>query len=816
MPHLFPFASHGHETPSQEMEHDSPHSQPRRRPSLLKNLGSLLRRHHGGVHEPDIPQTAPTEQCPLESYFPPPGVRRRSFEDQHAASRKAIPSLPRPQTFRRQESERRERLLEVAPTAVEKRALSVDRRQRVIVLFVIQLSALLFYSTVECTNNWSTQSQRKCCPKTKVTAAHSRTVTVCPECHFAVRSASVGGPPLQLSLRIPDSLDPTIADFIDERSSDHELVQEEYERCWILNLSMQFRDKSSREKFFVTYAEKPNRWRRLTVSLDYRTAPEGSLEADLSSLPYQRDKSFRIFEAIRESLPEIEYYDTVTNLKLETAREDGQLHVHVREDANEIIQFPSLSLFQHIDAPLFRDSHLDFIGHLSGFVYKVLANDKVVIKKDIPGRDTVDEFLYEVNALDSLTGCKNVVQLEGLVTDDSGTVVKGVLIAYASNGALVDMLYDYARSPELPWHRREKWAKQIVTGLSNIHEAGYVQGDFTLSNIVIDTDDNAVIIDINRRGCPVGWEPPELGRLIDSGQRISMCIGVKTDLFQLGMVLWALAEEVDEPERIERPLPALHESTPEYYQRVVDACLDGRPQGRTSAKDLLRFFPPSAGRPRSVDFNQHVRRSDDRMSPHCSEKRYIDPEMAMTLDEVRGGRIGSTEAAADIDAGVTYLEPGSGPASTGYQFGSSGSWVVGRRGRSPVSSKRRKSSPFGRTATSSRTSVSPASPMRTSKDKDNNMEHELPYPPVLREEDLHSSLGTLLQSRTQPPAPYPSDKRLTSVRDDDVTTLIHTDSGFDEQMIEELQVEDRAATGSRHAEQAKAEVQRDGSAPRQQ
>lgn len=36
--------------------------------------------------------------------------------------------------------------------------------------------------------------------------------------------------------------------------------------------------------------------------------------------------------------------------------------------------------------------------------------------------------------------------------------------------------------------------------------AGFVQGDFTLSNIVIDSNDDAKIIDINRRGCPVGWE----------------------------------------------------------------------------------------------------------------------------------------------------------------------------------------------------------------------------------------------------------------------------------------------------------------------
>src|ERR1700709_360537 len=106
---------------------------------------------------------------------------------------------------------------------------------------------------------------------------------------------------------------------------------------------------------------------------------------------------------------------------------------------------------------------------------------------------------------------------------------------------------------KIPWRRRERLAKKIVQGLSEIHEAGFVQGDFTLSNIVIDSDDNAKIIDINRRGCPVGWEPPEVAALIESSQRISMYIGVKSDLYQLGMVLYALATQEDEPEN-QRPL----------------------------------------------------------------------------------------------------------------------------------------------------------------------------------------------------------------------------------------------------------------------
>ena len=801
MPHLFSFASREGEDAIQEMGgEDLPYKSPRR-PSLLKNLGGLLRRHHEQRDAGAYPQTAPPEQPQLNDYF---GTRRSSLPD-NTAHRRAVPSLPRPQTFRRQESEKREKLLEVPPSPTERRAVSADRRRG--------LSA--------------SAARRPLSPKPVPIPRVSAPEIINPEQQTSIvsrdeqpnkddASKPSRNVPTLSPLQIPDSAQGEIDvnEEDEEGEIDQNSLQEEYDQRWILNLSMHFRDKSNREKFFVTYAETPTRWRRITISLDYRNAPDGSLEADLSTLHYQRDKSFRIYEAIRESLPDIQYYNTVTNLKLETTAEDGQLHVHVREDANETIQYPSVSLFDHVHARKYAESELEFISHLSGFVYKVRAEGETVIKKEIPGPDTVDEFLYEVNALDSLLGCKHVVQLQGLITDESGSVVKGLLISYASQGALVDMLYDFRNSPELSWHRREKWAKQIVQGLSDIHEAGFVQGDFTLSNIVVDERDDAQIIDINRRGCPVGWEPPELGRLIDSGQRIGMCIGVKTDLFQLGMVLWALAEEVDEPERVERPLPPVVEGVPAYFRRMVETCLSERPQGRSSAKKLLRQIPPTAGLPPppgrpSVDFVEDVKLSDHSVSTtHRSDKEYIDPDMAITLEDVSARHRRRGSPASDyISDQVEYLDPlnpDSNPASTSYRFESSGSWVVGLRGRSPVSSRRRKSSPFARTASSSATSLSRSPPSRSrprcgsesSDDEGAEKPSALapcssrtdpddfspPLPDAPADEKVAQRDGDMVALPLH-------DKRLAAVQGEDFepqSPLLHTDSGFDEHMVEEF------------------------------
>ncbi|EGE08780.1 TKL protein kinase [Trichophyton equinum CBS 127.97] len=371
-----------------------------------------------------------------------------------------------------------------------------------------------------------------------------------------------------------------------EGTIDNEL-EAELDKKWILNLSMRFRDKSDREKFFITYAEAPNRWRKVTVSCDYRNAEPDSLESDLKKLQYHREKNAHIYESIRESIDEIQFYDTVTNLKLETR--DGRLHVHVTEDVNEVIIFPPISSVEYLNPLFIPESELDFDSHLSGFVYRVKYHGKDYVKKEITGPDTVEEFLYEINALHALLDSTNVINFRAIVVDDSGTLVKGLLIDYAEQGALADLFYDF--KGELSWKRRERWAKQIIKGLGDIHEAGFVQGDFTVSNVVVDEHDDAKIIDINRRGCPIGWEPPEFAKKLESKQRISMYIGVKSDLYQLGMTLWGLAMEEDEPGRQPRPLLIPEDmKIPTYFRRIVDICLSESPQGRLSAKDLLALF----------------------------------------------------------------------------------------------------------------------------------------------------------------------------------------------------------------------------------
>ncbi|KAI5868626.1 hypothetical protein GGS23DRAFT_40053 [Durotheca rogersii] len=553
-------------------------------------LANVLKNFLGKGDSPASPATEAHEPRTPPDASPGLGPIRKT-------ARKVVPGLPRAKTFKRQQSELRDRLEAVEPTSAERRAVSVDRRLRPQRSISRPNQALPHASAPDFLEETSSPVS----PHTLLSLpATSAPQTPEAEQFFDLPDVSgagdVTGHPdsFERVSSYANALSPTdeAQDAQSMTTSQYDdVINAELERKWILNLSMHFRDKSRREKFFVTYREDEYVWRRVTISLDYRDAPNDSLEKDLLHIKYQREKSAKIYEAIRDSLRDIQFYSTVTNLKLQTT--DGRLHVHVVEDVNEIINYPDLRMVQHLRCRRIKERDLVFDSHMSGFVYKVRVAGQTLIKKEIPGPDTVDEFLYEVNALNSLRFSQNVIEFYGVVVDDDDRFVKGLLINYAEKGTLIDMIYDsQEEGGALSWARREKWARQIVQGLSDVHEAGFVQGDLTLSNIVIDDKDNAKIIDINRRGCPVGWEPPEATPLIDSNQRISMYIGVKSDLYQLGMVLWALATSQDEPEAHPRPLrldPQMN--IPEWYRSIVECCLHENPRARCQATEVLTWFP---------------------------------------------------------------------------------------------------------------------------------------------------------------------------------------------------------------------------------
>ena len=159
-------------------------------------------------------------------------------------------------------------------------------------------------------------------------------------------------------------------------------------------------------------------------------------------------------------------------------------------------------------------------------------------------------------------------------------------------GSLAEKIYDNDHS--LPWARREKWARQIVYGLSEIHEAGFTHGSLSLSHVLIDDVDEIKLISPGARRCDEGWVAPEFLPLIRNNdfQRVSGQPSVESELYQLGMVLWALATQDDQPEKQKRPLRFGESSdVPFWYRYMVETCLNDRPSLRIPSTQLLSMFP---------------------------------------------------------------------------------------------------------------------------------------------------------------------------------------------------------------------------------
>ncbi|KAI9689009.1 MAG: hypothetical protein M1822_000746 [Bathelium mastoideum] len=363
----------------------------------------------------------------------------------------------------------------------------------------------------------------------------------------------------------------------------------------LLNLSMQFRDRCDREKFFLTYVDGLGAWKRLTISCDYRDLPMGSVLADLKTLKYQHDKADYLLQILWDALSDILFYSTTTNLKLEE-RHDA-MHVFVTEDTNETVLYPNVSSIRFLRIPHYSMRDVQLTAHLHGFSYKVtiLGQKQEFVLKQIPSPDSVEGFLKRLIVLRALDGNPSIVPVHGVIVesddDDNDRCVIAHLEPFAARGTLTDIIYD--SRDIIPWVLREQWAWQIVEGLAGFHDQGYVHGHLDMSHIVVDEHDNAQILGApSDNSVPVGWEPPELSALELAGLKLLPFVTQKTDIFQLGMVLWGLAMMQDEPERQDRPLDCLvliERQVPLYFRTIVQQCLDGLPANRPIIRDILKL-----------------------------------------------------------------------------------------------------------------------------------------------------------------------------------------------------------------------------------
>ena len=228
------------------------------------------------------------------------------------------------------------------------------------------------------------------------------------------------------------------------------------------------------------------------------------------------------------------------------------------------------------------------------------------------------EFIYNIELLHCMDGAPGLSRLVGVVVDTSRKYLKSYLIEFPKARWRIDKL---TQDTSVTWNRREKWARQLVDSIAHLHFKGFVSGMLCAYRmpVIIDKLDCVQLWAFKRKfavGRKIGYYyPPEFQDLREASSATSEAecpnSTSKTDIFHLGLLLWALAScrplsqslvctksecrqaTSCQNESHSRPitLPYLPAHVPQYYKDIVNACVAENPEDRPAARDLLAMFP---------------------------------------------------------------------------------------------------------------------------------------------------------------------------------------------------------------------------------
>jgi serine/threonine protein kinase len=281
-----------------------------------------------------------------------------------------------------------------------------------------------------------------------------------------------------------------------------------------------------------------------------------------------------------------------------------------------------------------------------------LIDGKLVYESKFAQNCPTHKDVYNIQILRSMDDVPGFSKLVGVVVDNSGEHLRSYLIEFPQDKW--DFLSDVVtESSEIPWERRESWARQLVEAVRQLHFKLCVIGNLWRyhSSIIVDSHDRLHLwsfekkFDLNStRSC---WCPPEFDQLQDLSsvtyQTEFSNITPKTDIFHLGMALWYLANGYPTPHleqgsseatrSLSTPfelgvlqhvdgyiaLPRLPDCIPRYYRDIIDECRSVNPHDRPAAWRILERFPPE-----NETMNPQIEDSSlDKMDLSSMKKRFI-------------------------------------------------------------------------------------------------------------------------------------------------------------------------------------------------
>ena len=392
----------------------------------------------------------------------------------------------------------------------------------------------------------------------------------------------------------------------------------------------------------MLYSKAPRQWIRLTVSI---TTSVESIYWNILNM-----KCAFLAPKVAHQLP-IPLISALENFlrSCQNLKQDSHLSVFLgnRSDLEKKEKAPKLSvkfIVPHFQAKAYLQQITSMVHHwncpryserdlIQRPLYRRLPNNLFIaylqsrwVLEFRFGSDKtqIDSHIYILQVLHCLQGASGINPLIGVVLDEDSGIINAFLCELPANGRLFRIMNNANKSGRpVTWDRREKWCRQIVQSIAEMHSKAFVAGflaDLPDCAVAVDGNDNAMLYIRFRTTFPnysnisPGALPPENRQSALIADSITAT--PHSDIYQLGLLLWEIAANNTSPicsdfceiagcatkadtvctkphaDPVQLPSPGEH--IPQYLREVIAACRAENPHERLPAWKLLKMFPAMA------------------------------------------------------------------------------------------------------------------------------------------------------------------------------------------------------------------------------
>jgi hypothetical protein len=391
---------------------------------------------------------------------------------------------------------------------------------------------------------------------------------------------------------------------------------------------------------FIIWAETLRLWRRVVVSATFEASTTQQSYKFATQPIYVNYESLKTLPNVLENLLNRQFstlalFPSTTRFSM-TVRErhNGQLWIvpedfRIAEDVSERKPTRWEGIVQQLadmSCPTYIESQVIAESRILSTSYVVFVGNRRCIEQKAPfaslearGEGDQHTFLDALRLHLALRNCANVSEFYGIVLDDSRSYLSGYLYERPPIICLGRVIAAAnAEGTIIPWQVRERWALEITCIVSSVHRKTIPLAALGLNSYGLRADGSVVLVRFQTSTEQMrnknGFLPPELRHSrdrVDAIDRLPPVNELRVNIFQLGYVLWLLADhrktqsgrfcamaactsfprllcsnEHTNPVQ----LPPLR-NIPAYFVEIINKCRAADPAARPPAQDLIKAFP---------------------------------------------------------------------------------------------------------------------------------------------------------------------------------------------------------------------------------